>query len=582
MKFKKMFILLVALFMFLPTLLFAQGTSTCNDELITIRSITLERKDEGIAENASPTIVGKTIKLDLTANEIGSEIVYKMIVANGSEEDYAAYPAVDSTDYVTYSIVPAEINLIPAGETGIVYLHVEYTSQIPASEFTNGTYQDNGGITVDLTTDIENTTATDTTTNTNTKTNTKKDTVTNPKTGTQGALLFIIVAIFMGSILYVVFARNKVIRHLVVILGLAVIVPLTIYAACECELTVESKVTIEQNSNTSTTPTTPTTPTQPETTSGLQGLKNSVVTSGTGLYKIGNRYVFKGSNPNNYITDGNNNLYRIIAIEENDVLKVIRANPIGTITYDPGYTTGITGITSANSLEKIRTGGSDDLCYASNSQNYVGCKSWGSSDSTYQIVNGNPAKVTTFPKGTYIKNLPGSDAYLNAYLNGGTFSGTSITGWFTNNNVITSLAVNSRFYIGSVDNAENQTLQTDINQEKDYFWNGKVGLMNTSDYVNASSNSACDGVYNYINTNSCYSDSASHNYLTIGQPEWTLNSVFTSNSKIWAISSSGRLEDSENAQEAKAVRPVLYINLDRASIEGQGTQNSPFNIITLG
>ena len=41
--------------------------------------------------------------------------------------------------------------------------------------------------------------------------------------------------------------------------------------------------------------------------------KNDIVTSGDGLYEVGNKYIFKGENPKNYISIGNR-LYRIIEI----------------------------------------------------------------------------------------------------------------------------------------------------------------------------------------------------------------------------------------------------------------------------
>ena len=54
-------------------------------------------------------------------------------------------------------------------------------------------------------------------------------------------------------------------------------------------------------------------------------LKNNVVTTGNGLYADAtepNRYIYKGQNPNNYITF-NNELWRIISVENDDTLKII-------------------------------------------------------------------------------------------------------------------------------------------------------------------------------------------------------------------------------------------------------------------
>ena len=55
-------------------------------------------------------------------------------------------------------------------------------------------------------------------------------------------------------------------------------------------------------------------------------LKTKATSSGNGLYKDiyqNNRYVYKGINPNNYLKL-NNVLYRIVAIEPDGTLKIIK------------------------------------------------------------------------------------------------------------------------------------------------------------------------------------------------------------------------------------------------------------------
>lgn len=60
-------------------------------------------------------------------------------------------------------------------------------------------------------------------------------------------------------------------------------------------------------------------------------LKKEAVTSGDGLYAdpaVQGRYVFKGVNPNNYITIGDD-VYRIISVESDGSLKVMSTVSIG-------------------------------------------------------------------------------------------------------------------------------------------------------------------------------------------------------------------------------------------------------------
>lgn len=65
--------------------------------------------------------------------------------------------------------------------------------------------------------------------------------------------------------------------------------------------------------------------------------KNDIVTSGDGLYEVGNKYIFKGENPKNYISIGNR-LYRIIEIDENDELRLITVKRLNYSTsWDNRY-----------------------------------------------------------------------------------------------------------------------------------------------------------------------------------------------------------------------------------------------------
>ena len=65
-------------------------------------------------------------------------------------------------------------------------------------------------------------------------------------------------------------------------------------------------------------------------------ITNNVVTTGDGLYEDeyeDGRYVYKGKSPNNYISF-NNELWRILSVESDGSLKIIRDNYIGDMTFD--------------------------------------------------------------------------------------------------------------------------------------------------------------------------------------------------------------------------------------------------------
>lgn len=588
MKYKKLFVVLALLFVFIPTLLKAQDdtTPTCNDNAITIESITLEEKSDDVTEVAQPTIEGKKINLNLKIKNLNDSIKYKLVVKNNSEEDYAVATDInDSTNYVTYTYSSNEQgNVISAGSSRILYLTVTYKNQVPASAFSGGTYTDNKDLVIDLSTDITDPNA-DIGGNTSGDTIIYDDTpVVNPKTGVSGTILFIIVALFIAGIVYAVF-KSKSIKHLVIIAGLMTLVPLTIYAVCSCQLSVDSKVTIEYTEP-ETPPVTPDTPVEDVTS--IQSLKNHVVTSGQGLYvdsTTTNRYVFKGRNPDNYVKFGSE-VFRIISIEPDNSLKLIRLSSIGTIPFDPGYTNEIAGITEVNSLVGTRGNNSGDICYSSTSNNFNGCKVWAgnNSNSVYKVVNGNASLITTFPKvyNSNAFNLPGSDSYLNTYLNGGTFQGNSITGWYSSLNSAFKTFISEHYFnIGPVEYVENQTVQTDIIQEKEYLWKGKVGLMNPSDYVLASTNSSCTGLYSYTTLPECYNNSSNHNYLAQdNEHEWTINPIsISNNSRVWSIDTDNNFDNAatSSANNSYQVRPVIFVKGSIiTSISGAGTYSSPY------
>ena len=69
-----------------------------------------------------------------------------------------------------------------------------------------------------------------------------------------------------------------------------------------------------------------------------EDLKSLAVTEGDGLYKDeyeDGKYTYKGANPNNYITF-NNEMWRIISIDSNGLIKIMRNESIGNRAFDSG------------------------------------------------------------------------------------------------------------------------------------------------------------------------------------------------------------------------------------------------------
>ena len=300
-------------------------------------------------------------------------------------------------------------------------------------------------------------------------------------------------------------------------------------------------------------------------------LKSTAVTTGDGLYKDTyetNRYIYKGNNPNNYIKL-DNDLWRIISIESDNTLKVIKQDNIVGVVYDPGYETSITGITAANSMVGTRySATSTDYCYyIASTTEYYGCNVWGSK-TTMLDKNGN--SITKMPKKTgdsTTYNLPTKEAYMNTYLNNTYYAGLS-------DKVQKKITTHS-FNVGPLTYKSGQTLSTDISQEKAYTWKGKVGLANATDLVRASTDTSCTSASaGYQSPYPCQNG----NFMFNSTTWWTMSPRQDSNSgSVWSAYSSGVVFAGSTLRNTYGMRPVVYLSSD-IKLTGKGTEINPYII----
>ena len=322
-------------------------------------------------------------------------------------------------------------------------------------------------------------------------------------------------------------------------------------------------------------------------TISIDDLKGTVVTSGDGLYDNGDgSYTYKGGSPANYLKLGND-IYRIMEIESDNKLKVIKEDSM-ILPLDLGYSSSINGITSNSSINGTRySSESTDYCYLSSESEYRGCNSWGSASTTLDS-NGN--NVTTRPlvvgDSTTLRNLPKYDSYLNVYLNGGRYLTTSssgnsntyqeITGWIEGLSY-KSLIEEHSFDIGTIATISNQTLAEDISQAHAYTWKGKVGLITAIDYVKASTNSECTGVYAYYQNSACYNNGNIHNYLIKTNSQWTMSSYsYSYPYREWHASTTNL--GSDYPYDTIGVCPIIYL---KSNIRLMGTGNSISSAYTV-
>ena len=255
-------------------------------------------------------------------------------------------------------------------------------------------------------------------------------------------------------------------------------------------------------------------------------LKESVVDSGDGLYKDiyeEGKYTYKGANPNNYITF-NNEMWRIISVGADNTVKIVR-NDILT-----------------NSYWSSTTNCPDGMPFPTD---YIGCNKW------------------AYP------------AALNTYLNEDYYNT-----FFSNiKNIVTS----HNFKIGIINYGQN-SLQEIIEAENSNLWEGNIGLITLSDYLNANNNVEQCGNLTLNNTN--YSTCVSTNWLYNGIDYWTIIGASVADDTtnlVYYITSNGKIDyDGAGGNniltiEEYGVRPVVYLT-SSITLTGDGTEGNPYVI----
>ena len=335
-----------------------------------------------------------------------------------------------------------------------------------------------------------------------------------------------------------------------------------------------------------------------------------LATSGDGLYEAQGepgRLIYRGANPDNYIwLDENGNgtkvpseMYRIISYEPDGTMKVIRNKSIRNLPWDKN-TSNATTITRNN----------EDNTYCNYTGAYYGCNAWGNQDNTYY----HDATLTNLKQDfSYKYYLNNTSQILQNNPNTGTVSQNSSLNNYLNtewspakklNNYISehSFNVGGIYYSGEHTAEEAKTLLQEKEEQNSYTWNGKIGLMNITEYVEASLNPVCTNVYSnyYYNTNYYYDtnndgqseptidliydnydkwpcSNRSYNWLSRAIYDWTLTPNSKGHEGIFFINNCGPTQTGV-ASNNIGVRPAFYLK-PSIKLSGIGTENNPYYII---
>jgi len=226
---KKCLLLVFLFIMFIPLYVNAE---TCDTDKISINSITAGEKSENVIELDEATASGKNINLNLSMVKVGDNIEYKFVVKNDSNEDYE----LDKTslnlnsDYINYSFETEDnTNIVKANSSKAVTLKVEYKNEVRDDAFESGVYNDNKAISLNLSAknaiNVSNS-------------------IKNPNTRVQSYILILFIIFLISITAYVLLRKNKYAKFIVLIIGIAIIIPISVYALCKCEIKIESNIYI--------------------------------------------------------------------------------------------------------------------------------------------------------------------------------------------------------------------------------------------------------------------------------------------------------------------------------------------------
>ena len=244
----------------------------------------------------------------------------------------------------------------------------------------------------------------------------------------------------------------------------------------------------------------------------IGGQDVEIVDSGDGLYEDTyepGRYIYKGANPNNYITF-NNETWRIISVESDGTIKIMRNESIGNMAWD-----------------------------SSSSHNWT-----------------RPAD-------------------LNTYLNEEYYNGLTETakGQIEPHN----------WGIGAITD-DNNDLSQEIQGQNSETWNGNIGLISSSDYLRANTNTTQCGTHmlNDDNHSICKTTDWIYSIVPSSGFLWTISSRANDSYGVFYVSSVGAYDGQlrgGSSIDIRGVSPALYLS-SSIVLEGKGTESNPFRIIS--
>lgn len=312
-----------------------------------------------------------------------------------------------------------------------------------------------------------------------------------------------------------------------------------------------------------------------------------LATTGDGLYEaLGEpgRYIYRGANPNNYINlkeNGTDVTYRILSYESDGTIKVVRDASIGNSEWD---------------LQTNRRN-TDDGYYCNS---VYGCNVWGNQTNTYY----NDKTLSELNQDFYFYYYPDNqtntfsikynnnfgtvttDSLLNTKLNTEFYNTLD----FKNKIETHSFNVGGLFYHDGYSGGDKGLLK-EKQEIQTFTWNGKIALMDITEFVETSLSDTCTSVWSNYRFNPDNKDSNSAFIYSSGEwpcalknwnykstfNQWSLSAFSSYRDYVWYVSSVGDFFD-YSANGTNGVRPVFYLK-SSIKLGGLGTVDNPYYIV---
>ncbi len=222
---------LLSILLFIMSIPIYVNAETCDSSNIKIESIKLNTTTGNAKEVTEASINDKKINLDLKMYDPGDSIEYILKVKNTSKENF--YFDEESlkinTDYLQYEFIYDNSSVVEANSEKIIKLKIEYKNKVPTNLLVNDSFNDTNTMSVNLS---------------NKDTINVPDTLKNPETGDL-LVRYLFVVLLSGGVLLIVFKKKKATKYMILIIGLATIIPISVYALCKYDIEVETKIQID-------------------------------------------------------------------------------------------------------------------------------------------------------------------------------------------------------------------------------------------------------------------------------------------------------------------------------------------------